>query len=202
MKDLITRRSIRKYDENHKISTQTLESILADTLRAPSSMNLQPVRFFVIESKEAKEKLQTVLFGNQLQNETSSAMILLAVDRQKFDNAPRIFEEAVSKGLMPKSVMDQQLQMIEGIKSTISQSDLDQNNIFDAGLMAMQLMHVARSYGYDTCPIGGFDKTRINNVLGIDENRYLPTLILSIGKADEKGYESIRLSVDEVTTLL
>ena len=62
----------------------------------------------------------------------------------------------------------------------------------------MNFMSVARTYGYDTCAIGGFDKQNINQALGID-GRYIPVLLISIGQANETGYESIRLTAKEVT---
>ena len=32
--------------------------------------------------------------------------------------------------------------------------------LIDGGLVAMQFMLAARAHGYDTCPIGGFEKTK------------------------------------------
>jgi nitroreductase len=62
-------------------------------------------------------------------------------------------------------------------------------------------MLVSRIYGYDTCPIGGFDKKNINQSLGIDP-RYVPVLLISVGKADDKGYESLRFDANEVTNYI
>src|SRR5690554_4361240 len=198
MKDIILgRRSIRKYTD-HKISNETLENILNDALRAPSSRNLQPVRLFVIESKEAREKLRPVLFGNLLQLETASHLILVTADIRKYDDAHIIFNRSVEQGKMPSDIRDRNLESFKNLEIDPNDTRYLNSLHLDGGLFAMNLMIVARTYGYDTCAIGGFDKQKINQALNIDE-RYAPVLILSIGQADESGYESIRLKASEVT---
>ena len=198
MKDMILgRRSIRKYTD-HKISNETLENILNDALRAPSSRNLQPVRLFVIESKEAREKLRPVLFGNLLQLETASHLILVTADIRKYDDAHIIFNRSVEQGKMPSDIRDRNLESFKNLEIDPNDTRYLNSLHLDGGLFAMNLMIVARTYGYDTCAIGGFDKQKINQALNIDE-RYAPVLILSIGQADESGYESIRLKASEVT---
>ena len=59
MSELIKRRSIRKYDPNVKISKDEMKEMLEKATRAPSSMNMQSWRFFIVESNEAKEKIKT-----------------------------------------------------------------------------------------------------------------------------------------------
>lgn len=195
---LTERRSIRKYDPNVKISKDELEKILNETMRAPSSMNMQPTRFFVVESAEFKEKLRPVLYGNQLQLDTSSAMICMFTDLHKYEYAEKIFDTAVEKGIMPTEVRDRQMRSINNMLDDLDLKQTERTGIFDGGLIAMQLMLVAKAHGYDTCPIGGFRHHKLAEVFGLDEERYKPLLIISIGKADEDGYESIRLGLDDV----
>ena len=193
MKDIILgRRSIRKYTD-HKISRETLDNI--------SSRNLQPVRLFVIESNTGREKLRPVLFGNQLQLETASQLILVTADIRKYDDAHIILNRSVEQGKMPSEIRDRNLESFKNLEVDPNDTRYLNSLHLDGGLFAMNLMLVARTYGYDTCAIGGFDKQKINEALGIDE-RYAPVLLLSIGKADESGYESIRLAASEVTKFI
>ncbi len=202
MIDLTTRRSIRLYDPNVKISKAEMTKIINDTMRAPSSMNMQPTRFFIVESAEAKAKLVAVLHGNQSQLETSSAMICMMTDMDKFEFAQTIYNKAVKADLMPEEVRDRQLRNIANLADDLTDSAVERTGILDGGIIAMQLMHVARSYGYDTCPIGGFKHELLAEALGLDPKRYRPILIISIGKKAEDGYPSVRLDIDDVTTWL
>jgi len=202
MSELLNRRSIRKYDPTVKISRKELTQILEKAMRAPSSMNMQSYRFFIVESKEAKEKLRPVLYGNHLQLDTSSQMICIFTDLKKFELAEKIFNKAVDAGLMPEEVREKQLRNISNMVDNLSENSIEKTGWLDAGLMAMQLMHIAREHGYDTCSIGGFRHEEIADALGIDKKRYKPVMILSVGKKDEDGYPSIRLDVDDITSWL
>jgi len=161
---------------------------------------MQPWRFIIVESMEAKEKLRPVLYGNTLQLETSAAMICIFTDLKKFEYAEKIFSLAVDQGLMPEEVKEKQLRNIANMVPTLSEEGIEKGGLIDSGLVAMQLMHVAREHGYDTCPIGGFRHDQIANALGLDSKRYKPVFILSIGKAVESGYPSVRLAVEDVAT--
>ncbi len=202
MSNLTERRSIRKYVENVKIPQKELIEILKEASRAPSSMNMQPWRFAVVTSKEGKQKLKTVLHGNHQQLETSSAMIVIFTDLRKYDYAEKIFDLSVRAGHMPLDVKDRQLRNISNMVPDLSDEQLEKSGLFDCGLVAMQLMQVAKEHGYDTCPIGGFKHSSIAHALGYDEKRYKPALIVSIGKRDEEGYESARLDVTDIATFI
>jgi len=62
------------------------------------------------------------------------------------------------------------------------------------------LMLVARSYGYDTNPIGGYIEENLAQTFGLDNKRYVPVLIIAIGKALETGYSSLRLPIETITS--
>ncbi len=200
MSQLTKRRSIRKYDPNVKISKNEMKEILEKATQAPSSMNMQSWRFFIVESSQAKEKLRPTLYGNQLQLDTSAAMICIFTDLKKFEYAEKIFNKAVDQNLMPIEVRERQLRSIANMVDNLTDISIEKTGWLDAGLMSMQLMHIAREHGYDTCAIGGFKHEEIADALGIDKNRYKPVMILSIGKKAEDGYPSIRLDVDDVAT--
>lgn len=70
--------------------------------------------------------------------------------------------------------------------------------MIDAGLVSMQLMLSARAHGYDTNPIGGFEKDQIAEMFGMDKERYIPVMLISIGKALDEGYASVRLPIDTI----
>ena len=71
------RRSIRKFDTSVKIPREEMLEILDKTVTAPSSVNMQPWRFVVVDSEEGKDKLKPFVSYNSVQNETSSAMVLI-----------------------------------------------------------------------------------------------------------------------------
>lgn len=193
------RRSIRKYDTTVKISNEEMHEIIETATLAPSSVNLQPWRFLVIESEEAKATLLPLARFNQTQVATSSATIVLFGDLNTFDYAEEIYERAVELGFMPREVKENQLKSIGAYYANLTNEELKDTVLIDGGLVAMQFMLTARAHGYDTCPIGGFEKDKIAEAFDLDKDRYVPVMMISIGKADDNGYESVRLPVDRVS---
>lgn len=55
------RKSVRKYDENYKIPQEQLEELLVEATSAPSSSNLQPWRFIVIQDEAMKKSYVPLL---------------------------------------------------------------------------------------------------------------------------------------------
>ncbi|WHX41129.1 nitroreductase family protein [Mesobacillus sp. AQ2] len=198
-KEIITgRRSIRNYDSTVKISKEEMAQILEEATLAPSSVNLQPWRFVVIDSKEGKETLAPLAKFNQRQVETSAAMIAVFVDMNSEEYLETIYNTAVKKGLMPAEVRDQQVPAIAGLVETMTTEQKKEMFLIDAGLVSMQLMLAARAHGYDTNPIGGYEKDQIAEAFDLDKDRFYPVMLISIGKAADQGYQSVRLPVDVI----
>lgn len=57
---LHTRRSIRKYDKNKKVSDEQIKKILAAAMSAPTARNYQSWRFVVITGRELLDKIPGV----------------------------------------------------------------------------------------------------------------------------------------------
>ncbi|MGY3745671.1 nitroreductase family protein [Vagococcus salmoninarum] len=194
------RRSIRQFDESVKISKEEMTNILQDTITAPSSVNMQPWRFVVAESSAAKEKLTPLVRFNQNQNNTSSAMILIFGDLKNFDYSEQIYGTAVEQGLMPAEVKEQQLSVLTPLYKQIPADKMKETVLIDGSLAAMQLMLIARTYGYETSPIGGFERDQLAAAFDLDPQRYVPVMIVAIGKGLDAGYPSYRLPVADITT--
>ncbi|WP_018753783.1 nitroreductase family protein [Paenibacillus sanguinis] len=192
------RRSIRSYDPEVKISKEEMTEILKEATTAPSSTNMQPWRFVIIESPEAKAALAPLASFNQQQVTTSSAVIAVFGDLNSFENAEAIYGKAVELGYMPQEVKDRQLTALSSHYANMSPEVNKYTVLIDGGLVSMQLMLVARAHGYDTNPIGGYDKENIAESLGLDKERYFPVMLLSIGKAADAGYTSVRLPIEQV----
>ncbi|WP_138752542.1 nitroreductase family protein [Paenibacillus sinopodophylli] len=193
------RRSVRNYDENIKISKEEISEMVMEASLAPSSANMQPWRVIVVDTPEGKEKLRPLVRFNTLQNDTSSAMLLIFGDTQSYLNAEEIYNTAVEQGKMPAEVRDSQLGMILTMFPTLSNELKVEVAKVDSSLFAMQLMLVARAHGYDTNPMAGFEADQLAKAFDLDEERYAPVMIISIGKAKDEGHETVRLDSEKIT---
>lgn len=193
------RRSVRQYDESIKISKEELNEIIAEASLAPSSANMQPWRVIVVNTPEGKNKLRPLMRFNTLQNDTSSAMLIILGDTQSYLNVEEIYDAAVQQGKMPQDVRDKQVPQIMSMYPELPKEIKTEVAKIDASLFSMQLMLVARAHGYDTNPMAGFEQDQIVKAFDLDDERYVPVMVLSIGKAEVEGYETVRLNSEQIT---
>lgn len=193
------RRSIKQYDPTVKISREEMSEILAQASKAPSSINMQPWRFVVIDSEQGKEKLAPLASFNLEKVMSSSAVIAVFADRKNIEFAEEIYGKSVELGYMSEEVKEAQLGMFKPLYENAPDDQMKDIIMLDAGLISMQLMLVARAYGYDTNPIGGYDKEQIAETFDMDKNRHVPVMLITIGKALNEGFQSYRLPVETIT---
>ena len=196
---LYNRRTIRQYDPSVKISREEMDSILQDAMTAPSSLNLQPWHFIVVDTPEGKELIKPYMMFNQKQLETSSAIIVVLGDKKNVNNTEPILEASVEHGLMSEDEKEQRLSKIQMYAGSYTDERIKEVVLFDCGLVSMQIMLAAKAYGYDTNIIGGFMKDEIGKALSIDKQRFFPVVLISIGEKAEEGSDTIRLSAKKIT---
>lgn len=190
------RRSVRKYEPNVSISVEEIKDMIKEATTAPSSSNLQPWRFIVIQDQEKKAELRTIAF-NQEQVETASAVIAVLGDKEMYKSIEKVYQSAYEAGFMDKVSMEQ---LIANGNSTYPHAPEEvRKNIatFDAGLISMQLMLIAKERGYDTVPMAGFDKQKFIERFNVS-GRYFPILLLPIGKAAAPAHNTTRLPLEDV----
>ncbi|WP_217594248.1 nitroreductase family protein [Cohnella sp. GbtcB17] len=198
--DIVTgRRSVKIYDENVKIAKEEMQAIIEEASLAPSSANMQPWRVIVVHSPEGKNKLRPLVQFNTRQNDTSAAMLIILGDTQSEGYVEKIYNAAVEAGKMPSDVRDNLVGQIMGMFPQLPREVKIEIAKVDASLFAMQLMLVARAHGYDTNPMGGFERDQVVRAFDLDDERYVPVMIVAIGKAKEAGHESVRLPGEDIT---
>ncbi|MFS0877170.1 nitroreductase family protein [Solibacillus isronensis] len=190
------RKSVRKYKPGVAIPRETIQHILQQATTAPSSSNLQPWRFLVIDDAEQKKELRIAGF-NQEQIETSSAIIAVIGDIEMYKNAKQINDLNVELGYMPREIADMMISNSETAYSSFS--DAERSNIahLDSGLISMQIVLLAKDMGYDTVIMGGFDKAAFAKRYELPANE-VPMILIAIGKAAMPARNSSRLPFEQI----
>ncbi|WOV84296.1 nitroreductase family protein [Sporosarcina jeotgali] len=194
------RKSVRKFDSDYQIAPGVIEEMLQEATLAPSSSNLQPWRFIVIQDEEAKKKIKEFSF-NQEQMETSSAIIAVVGDTEMYHNIDEIYLSNLEAGNIDEVNVQRQ---IDNAKALYPNAPADARltiAAFDAGLVSMQFMLIAKAKGYDTVPMGGFDKAQFAKEFNL-EDRYAPLVLIALGKAAAPAYGSTRLPLEKITSFV
>ncbi|MEK4513214.1 nitroreductase family protein [Paenibacillus anaericanus] len=191
------RHSVRSYDPTVKISREEMTEMLELSATAPSSSNLQPWRFLVIDDADLKQKLLPIA-NNQQQVIEASAVIAVLGDLRSFEQAEAIYSKSVEGGFMTEEIKQGFVERLQKTYGGLPPERLHLINTFDAGLITMQLMLVAKAKGYDTVPMGGYNAEKFAEAFELPET-LKPILLLAIGKAAKPAHSTPRLPVEQVT---
>ncbi len=137
-KDILAgRKSVKLFDEQYKIPHEEMEDMIRQATMAPSSVNMQPWRFMVVESDEGKAKLRPLIKFNTNQNDTSSAMVVIFGDMACHENGEFIYSKAVENNYMPLEVKNQMLPTVTEFYNSISTQQMNDIVKIDSSLAAM-----------------------------------------------------------------
>lgn len=191
------RHSVRYYDPSFKISEEELRQMLEEATLAPSSSNLQPWRFLVITDPADKERLKPIAYGQQ-QVADASAVIAVFGDLDSWQQTEKIYDRNVEIGAMDEAtrnrMVPRNIETYKNLPPEVARGIV----LVDGGLVAMQLMLVAKAHGYDTVPMGGYDAAQFKEAFNVPD-RYVQVMLIAVGKAAREAHKTSRLTVDEIT---
>ena len=191
-----SRKSVRVYDSEYKIDKKEIEEILEIATSAPSSSNLQAWKFIVVQDQELKKELRTI-GNNQAQIEDSSAIIAVLGDTKAYENVEEIYARNVELGYMDQSIADRTINNTRNLYPNLPKQVLAQIASYDAGLISMQILLLAKERGYDTVVMGGFDKAAFAKRFELPENQF-PITLIALGKAKAPAFNTSRLPLERI----
>ena len=189
------RHSVRHYEINQRIPAEDLYDILEMAHTAPSAWNLQHWRVIVVQEQAQKEVLIPIA-NQQKQVADASVVFIILGDLEANKTIDAVYRPLVDAGLMPEAAYEKILGDVNLVYKS-SQAKIRDDAFLNASLFAMQLMLAAKSKGFDTSPIGGFQVDPLMEALHIPE-RFVPVMMIAAGVARKPAHPTKRLPLDEV----
>lgn len=214
--DVITsRRAVRRFT-NTPIPDDVLNACLDMAMLAPSSSNLQPWQFLVIESKDTRKKAVEYCMSQNAAKTANRLIVVVArtdtwrqhaIDNLKFypvkpvpkpvqDYYGKLIPVAMSRGAMnvfapAKWAMTKAVRQVKGamVEPIYNADDLKNWALTSTALACQNLMLAFRAYGFDSCPMGGFDEPQLKKLLGLTDEQHI-CMVIGAGERDERGIYS------------
>lgn len=196
------RYATKKFDSTKKISIEDLE-ILKEAIRlSTSSYGLQPYKVLVIENEEIREQLKPASW-NQSQITDASHLVVFA-------NITNIGNDEIDSLISNMSeTRSTPLESLVGygdfMKSKINSLSTEQKSSWTAKqtyLALANLMNAAAEMKIDVTPMEGFEASKYNEILGLNELGLNATLVATIGYRHEEDatqhYKKVRKSTNEL----
>ena len=173
------RRAVKHYDASHQISEEDEKKLLSLAMLAPTAFNIQNWRFVVVKDAELRKKIRAVSW-DQAQVTDSSLFIVVCADLKSWEKEPaRYWRNA------PQEVPDFMLPAIDHYYRGKEQVQRDEA-MRSCGIAAQTLMLAAKSMGYDSCPMDGFDFDEVGKLIKLPEDHAI-AMFVAIGKATQEA---------------
>lgn len=205
---VLGRRTARFLDPTYKVPREEIEEIIKEAMVAtPSAIDSCPYKFLVIESDEAKKKLDDIMWPlDKSRTLQSSFCIIPMADRQWADR----YDDQVAgnerecppyyAGLGP--VVDFLPTWLEILQAN-NGIGLDKSVNFQAGLVAQSLMIVARAHGLDTGFMDAWSPEQdLGKIFDVDMDRYVAHGVIAFGKSVGITHDNYRPEIEDAAEFL
>lgn len=215
-----SRRSVRKFTDR-KIPKDVLDACLDLALLAPSSCNLQPWEFHVVQSPEKKQKLVEACMSQNAATTAAELIVVVArtqnwpeiaklnIDQWPQEKIPKHWKDFYTKGVT-FTYWQGPLHSIGAIKKAVTnvaglfrpmprgpftKSDMRVWAIKSVALAAENLMLAFRAYGFDSCPMEGMDEKRVRKLLNLPRDAEV-VMVVGAGERAKDGVYFPRVKFD------
>ncbi len=174
------RRAVKHYDPAYKMSDEEVNELLSLALLSPTAFNIQNWRFVVVSDPELRKRIRKVAW-DQAQVTDASLFIILCADLNTWQKNPaRYWKDA------PREVQDFILPAIDNYYRGKDQVQRDEA-MRSCGIAAQTLMLAAKSMGYESCPMDGFDFDKVGEIINLPENHVI-AMFVAIGKGTKEAW--------------
>ena len=203
MKAMDFRHACKVFDESKKISDEDMNYILDIGRKSPSSFGMEAWKFLVITNKDLKAKLRPACWDQVQVTSCSHLVVILAgIDSVKPESGLPL--KRFSRREMPQEKLDFYLDLYAShLEQTLSSDE----NIYawtskQTYIAAANMMSGAAFIGVDSCPIEGFDKGQVEEILKLDTAKYQLSLVLPFGYRIDEQSSQQRLDFNEVVEFI
>ncbi|MEY4767779.1 MAG: putative nitroreductase YodC [Pseudomonadota bacterium] len=171
---ICSRRSVKYYDPNHQMTAAEIEQLLSLTILSPTAFNIQHWRLVLIEDQALRLQLKQAAWG-QAQVSDASLLVVICADVKAWEKNPQRYwrntADTVQATILP---------MIDQYYRGRDQTQRDEA-LRSCGMAAQTLMLAAKSMGYDSCPMTGFNFDQVAKLINLPED-HLIAMLVAIGK--------------------
>ena len=197
------RHACKAFDESKKISDADMKEVLEMGRLSPSSFGMEAWKFLVITNDDLKAKLRPACW-DQVQITSCSHLVIVLAGIDSVKVASGEVEKRFARSGMDKDSLDFYMGLYASHLENTLNSD---ENIYawtakQSYIAASNMMTGAATKGIDSCPIEGFDKAQVEEILGLDTSKHQLAMVLPFGYRVNEQPGKNRLDFDEVVEFI
>ncbi|MEO5343532.1 MAG: NAD(P)H-dependent oxidoreductase [Gammaproteobacteria bacterium SHHR-1] len=203
LKALEFRHACKQFDPERQIPRAELEEIMECARLSPSSFGMEPWRFLVIRDTAMRQRLRPACW-NQAQITDCSDLVAIVTKpeavRPDTDYVRALFNRRQLSAEAEAAYLERyRNHMHAEVEPFMSYHAWASKQCYIA---LGNLMTAAAAVGIDSCPMEGFEKTAVEQALGLDTDLYQIAALLALGYRAGEQSPRLRLSREQVVEYL
>jgi len=197
------RHACKIFDETKKINDEEMHYILEAGRKSPSSFGMEGWKFLVITNESLKAKLRPVCWDQvQVTSCSHLVIVLSAIENVKVQSGE--VEKRFKRRDMPQESLDFYMDIYaKHLEKTLSSDKNIYHWTSKQTYIALANMMTAAAYiGIDSCPIEGFEKEKVEEILGLDTIKWQVSVVVPFGYRLGEQSEQLRLPFDDVVEFI
>ena len=223
------RRSIRKFDPRKEIDTEIVKKCLKNGVLAPTSSNLQLWEFYHITNKELLTSISKICFNQPAASTAKEIVITIVrkdlwklranqninffnsnkdvLSAKQYDQTKKYYTKAIPLvykdfyGILSfsKFIFAYLVGIFKVMYRQLRSSDTRIVAHKSAALASQNFMISMSGFGYDTCPMEGFDSLKLKNLLKLNKKSEI-NMVIGCGIRSKEGVygKRFRIPFEEV----
>ncbi len=194
-KDIVMKRYATKKFDGKKIEQKKVDELLEIIRMSASSFGLQPYKIKVISDQKLKEELSPATW-NQPQINSCSHLLIFCADTD-IKTHVNLLEKAMIKNGAKKEDIKGYIDIMNGFEQKLGDSEKLTWSQRQAYIALGNAINGAKSLGFDSCPMEGFNAVEYSKILKLPKN-IVPTALCPIGYAADVQPPKARLTKEEL----
>jgi nitroreductase len=172
----------QKFDASRKIEPEAWNALEEVLVLTPSSIGLQPWKFFVVTNPEVRARLREAAW-NQSQVADCSHFVVFAVRKNiGAEHVNRHVDRIVEVRGVERETLGKFGQMaVRNLDAARAEGRLDTWQTHQVYIALGSFMTGAAVLGIDTCPMEGFKPSKFDEILGLTGTAYASTVACAAG---------------------
>lgn len=197
LEDLKWRYATKRMD-GQTVPQEKLDYILEAARYAPSSSGLQPYKIFVVKNGKTLEQLKDFVFNNHPFNQNQIAdcshlLVWAAWDQYTDERVGNVLRNTSTKRNLPIDSSEDYKQRLLNLYESLGKEWQENHTAKQAHISYGLAIAAAAEQKVDATPMEGFDNTKMDEFLGLNQSGLKSVVILPIGYRDEENDWLVKL---------
>jgi nitroreductase/dihydropteridine reductase len=194
-KDIVMQRYAAKKFDGRKISEEKIGELLELVRFAASALNLQPWKIKIVRDQKIKDQLRPAT-NDQEQITSCSHLLVFCADPDYEELIRRLGTLLQNRGV-PEKVKNVVIGMARDFTGKMPPEQKLAWSQAQTYLALGNALNGAKSLGFDSCPMGGFDPKEYTRILKIPAP-LVPVMLCPVGFATDQPLPKIRFPREDI----